>query len=198
MASGRTASFLAAPLIACLAGCSAVAPRLAMSPECSGIPGDPAHPNPQLLPDPATHGPGTAGKPELLEAVRPVELMPSLPGLYVFGPDGEYVSRLHRRDSRLADPAFDRAEEASYWSEVVGGHVFHIPEVAPCLIDSMVDKRLSFRAPTGGLLFVQLIGEGCRECRAIEAAIESVVDQHPQLAVRWVQIEVPKRFATID
>jgi hypothetical protein len=189
---------MVALLAALLAGCTAVAPRVGMSPECSGIPGDPAHPNPELSSEPATHGPGAAGTPELLKAVRQVEFMTHLPGLYVFGPEGEYVSRLHRPDKRLMDTAFDRAEEAAYWSELVDGHIFHVPWLDPCSIDSMVEAPMSFRAPADGLLFVQLLGEGCQECRAIEAAIDSVVIKHPQLAVRWVQIEVPKRFATID
>lgn len=124
--------------------------------------------------------------------------MSRLPGLYVFGPQGEFVSGLHRPDPRLADPAFRRAEETAFWSELVDGHIYHVPWLDPCSIDAMVGVPLGFRAPEDGLLFVQLVGDDCRVCRSIDAAIETVLAEHPELPVRWVKINVPARFARID
>jgi hypothetical protein len=134
----------------------------------------------------------------VLEAKRGVDLMSRLPGLYVFGPEGEFVSRLHRFDPRLADPAFARAEEVGFWSELVDSHLYHVPWLDPCSIDAMVDMPLGFLAPEDGLLFVQLVGDGCRACRSIDTAIEALIAAHPELPVRWVKIHVSARFARID
>ena len=60
------------------------------------------------------------------------------------------------------------------------------------LSSRMLAGGLNFRAPPGGIQFVQFVMPECVECEQISAAIEAVISAHPALPVRWVRITVPR------
>src|SRR5215470_17657372 len=95
-------------LLGCvMSACTLQAPRGELPPECSGVPGDFRTPNALFEPGAATHGPGAPGRPIELQAVaRPPELSSVIPLLYVYDPDGDYVSANHSLSKILIDPAF--------------------------------------------------------------------------------------------
>lgn len=177
-----------------LNACYRFSPDGQLPENCSGIPGDLAVPaTPQRLIQ-ASHGLGAAGSALRVQAVaRPFGLDP-VPLLYVFDDEGAYVSSWNQNDSLLVDPIFAELEKTAFWFEVVDGSGYMIPELDRCSIVSMLDEPFSFKAPQGGLLFVQFTAAECEECELIGTAIQAVSGLNPEVPVAWVQIEVPAAF----
>ena len=181
-------------LILFLNACYRFAPDGQLPENCSGIPGDLAVPaTPQRVIQ-ASHGPGAMGSPLRIQAVASPFGLDPVPLLYVFNDKGAYVSSWNQNDSLLVDPIFAELEKTAFWFEVVDGSGYMIPELDRCSIAAMLDEPFSFKAPQGGLLFVQFTAAECEECGLIGTAIQTVSDLNPEISVAWVQIEVPVAF----
>ena len=161
---------------------------------CSGVPGDERTP-----------GAGDAAR-----AVRPdrepVELKAvarpfgaeAIPLLYVYDERAGGVQARSESGSRfLGDPAFARADEDAYWLEVVNGQPLWVTTADKCAIASMLAEPFDFRAPPGGLHFVQFVAPGCRQCADIDTAIRAVRTGHRELPTRWTRITVPKAVGRV-
>lgn len=123
--------------------------------------------------------------------------MEPIPLLYVFGEEGEHVMSGHNLAKLLGDPVFAEAERNAYWGEVVDGNFYRVPELDRCSQAAMLSGGLNFRAPQGGIQFVQFVAPKCDECDRISAAIERIIADHPALPVRWVRIAVPRSVGTL-
>jgi hypothetical protein len=64
----------------------------------------------------------------------------------------------------LTDPAFMQVEKEAYWSEIYNGAYYRVPWLDKCSQASMVNGKINFHAPAGGLLFVQFLTPNCGEC----------------------------------
>jgi hypothetical protein len=182
-----------------LAGCVAAVGRLA--PDCSGVPGDLRDPAASKAPVLATHGPGAPGQPvDLVATYRPASTeWPDrvyLPSLFVFDDAGQHVTAGHPRRGLLADPVFGVLEKQAFWGEVMDDGYYLVPNVDKCNQASMFRGGLDFRAPSGGLLFVQYVADRCADCSATAAAIEGVIRENPQLPVRWIRVAVPRSIGS--
>ncbi|HVJ61473.1 MAG TPA: hypothetical protein VM555_02035, partial [Tahibacter sp.] len=98
----------------------------------------------------------------------------------------------------LGDPRFAQAEEDAYWLEAVNDQALWVSTTDKCSIASMLAEPFDFRAPPGGLHFVQFIPPGCQQCDGITAAIHAVRAAHPELATRWTRIAVPKTVGRVS
>jgi len=188
---------ISAILVTFMGACSIYSSRDNLPEECSGVPGDLAAPTQRIADPPATHGPGLAGKPEHLTAIAKPHASDVIPLLYVFDETGGYVSSWQRNSSLLSGDLFVQAENDAFWYEIVGDAGYQIPELDRCSIASMLSEPFSFRAPPGGLLFVQLLAPRCTECDALGSAIESVLRFNPDMSVRWVKINVPRNIGRL-
>lgn len=197
----RTRWFLAGALMLASSACS-VAPVGKVGAGCTGVPGDFRTPAGFDVPGSATHGPGASGRviEQVAVARPPGATIPGgrgIPLLYVFDPDGDYVTRGHRLTTLLERPAFVQAESDAYWGEVLDDAYYEIPNLDKCSQAAMLDGDLNFHAPPGGIQFVQFVVPECDECEQISAAIEAVIADHPALPVRWVRIAVPRSVGTL-
>lgn len=120
-----------------------------------------------------------------------------IPLLYVFDSEGDYVTRGHALAKLLGRDAFLQAERDAYWGEVVDDAYYEIPNLDKCSQAAMLEGGLNFRAPSGGIQFVQFVMPKCIECEQISAAIETVIAEHPAVPVRWVRIKVPRSVGTL-
>ena len=191
---------IAVLLMAALAACAhsrpdAGAPAAASG--CSGIPSDPTAPAGFVRAGPATHGPGAQGVPAQLRLQRPTQDAERLPPLYVFDASAGMVREWDGRDPATSDiplewrqePEFKAADEAGYRGEVVDGQFYRVPWLGPCDLAQMLPAPVQLAAPPGGLLFLQFIAPRCRDCERLSQAIERTIARHPQLPVRWVQVQ---------
>jgi len=154
-----------------------------------------------LEPGKATHGPGAQGQPVALTAVArpPVSLLGGVvPLLYVYGPDGEYVSGRHAYEKLLTNPTFVQVEKEAYWGEVVDNRYYQVPQLDKCSQAAMLSEPISFRAPPNGIMFMQFLAPSCSECTQLTQAIEAFVAQNPQMPVRWVQVTVPNSVGKLS
>jgi hypothetical protein len=186
-------------LLACsMVGCSLQAPRGKLPPECSGIPGDFRTPKAMFEPGSATHGPGAPGHPIELQAVaRPPELSSVIPLLYVYDPDGAYVSANHPLSEILTDPAFVQVGQEAYWGEIADGRYYLVPQLDKCSQAAMLKESVSFRAPPEGIMFMQFLAPFCSECTRITTAIEHFIAKNPDMPVRWVRVNVPGSIGSL-
>lgn len=148
--------------------------------------------SPRWVPPP-THGPGRTGT-----AIRGTLVLyegySRMSPLYIFDEHADYVKvRDAATAALLTDPAFARAEEGSYFGEVVDEEFYWLPEFDKCYQARMLVKPMSFYAPPGGLLFVQYLWSRCAECDELTNAIQRLIDANPQLPVRWMQFTVAQR-----
>jgi hypothetical protein len=97
----------------------------------------------------------------------------------------------------LNDPIFAQAEKEAYWGEVTDGTFYSVPWLDKCSQASMLREPFSFRAPPGGLLFVQYLAPACDECDKLTTAISGVILAHPELPVRWARIRVPGNIGSL-
>jgi hypothetical protein len=173
-----------------LAGCTA---PLGQRPDgCSGVPGDGRTP---VVDAAAT----TTGDPAELTAVARPFSAEAIPLLYVYDDRARGVQAWSETGSRyLRDPAFAKAEEEAYWLEAVDDQAMWVHTADKCSIASMLAEPFDFRAPPGGLHFVQFIPPGCRQCGDITAAIRAVRAAHPDLPTRWTRIAVPKTIGRVS
>lgn len=176
---------------------ASVSPPGTLPAGCSGVPGDLRTPTQSTAAGVPTHGPGAVGRPVALTAVARPDAS-SIPPLYVFDDHGRHVMAGDKRFKVLDDPAFDRADHAAYWGELVDDAFYRIPWLDKCAQASMLAEPVSFRAPQDGVLFMQFLTPACAECAALTAAIEGVIAGHPTLPVRWVRISVPFEFEPKD
>lgn len=184
---------LVAVVILLLSGC-VLQPRYGVYPAgCSGVPGDDTPPPWNKVADAVTHGPAGTGVIVEHTAVSgpPWPWTGSVPPLYVFDDEGNFETRFRNRDTLLLDPAFVEAEAEAYWVEVVGDAGYQVPDFTACDIAAMLGQAPSFRAPPGGLLFVQFVTEECDACDGVERAIDALVALHPDLPVRWMRVRLP-------
>ena len=133
---------------------------------------------------------------ELTAVARPAT-SEVIPLLYVFDDHGVHVTEGRALADKLSAPAFRKVEREAYWGEVVEGSYYMIPWLDACSQASMLHDPLSFRAPGGGLLFVQYLAPACTECADITMAIQEVIDANPMLPVRWVRISVSPEIGTL-
>lgn len=145
----------------------------------------------------ATHGPAGTGKPVELTAIARPATGNVIPLLYVFDDGGRHVTSGEPLADKLASPAFRKAEQQAYWGEFSGGRYDRIPWLDACSQASMMREPLSFRAPAGGLLFVQYVAPLCSECIGLGSAIRNLIDANPALPVRWVRITVPANIGSL-
>ncbi len=157
---------------------------------CTGVPGDQRTPaGEQETGVAATHGPGAAGVVERHQATRRPLGTTQIPPLYVYDDTGADV---HAPEHVLlrTEPALITADREGYWGEVVDDRYYRVPWAGRCSQASMFAEPMDFRAPPGGLAFIEYRSPGCVECVGIEAAITRLIAAHPELPVRWVQVEV--------
>lgn len=168
--------------------------------ECSGAPGDFRTPNATLESGAATHGPNTPGQPVELRAIaRPSAALGAvIPLLYIYGPEGEYVSGAHAYEKLLASPTFAQVEKESYWGSIEGNHYYQIPWLDKCSQAAMLSEQISFRAPQNGIMFMQFLAQSCTECKQLTRAIEAFIVQNPQMLVRWIRVSVPSSVGTLS
>ncbi|QWF15568.1 hypothetical protein [Lysobacter capsici] len=118
----------------------------------------------------------------------------SVPPLYIFGAGGEHITEPVAENTWWSDdPTFERLRDEAYWGEVVDRQFYRVPWLGQCEIGRLLPHAEPMRAPPGGLLFLQFLTPGCAQCGDATAAIQRLVAAHPELPVRWVQIEVPAR-----
>ncbi|QQP96184.1 hypothetical protein [Lysobacter enzymogenes] len=191
-------------LMTLLAGCAHsrsdaypdAGPPVAVS-GCSGIPSDPTAPAGYVRAGPATHGPGAPGVPAQLGQQRPLGRAERVPPLYVFD---SRASMVHWKDGRdpeasevplewMKELEFGEAERAGYWGEFVDGRIYRIPSFGPCELAQALPAPIELAAPPGGLLFLQFVSPRCRDCARLSRAIQRTIARHPQLPVRWVQVQ---------
>lgn len=162
---------------------------------CSGVPGDFRTPLAARHADPPTHGPGAPGMIEQVE-MRETSGFKRMPSLYVFDPAGMRVYSLSGHDPGegdvpldwLSDPAFVRAEADGYWGEIVDHGFELVPEFDTCQLTAALDTPLGTSAPERGLMFLQYVSRGCRNCSGLSRAIQRVIDAHPDRRFRWMQV----------
>jgi hypothetical protein len=104
---------------------------------------------------------------------------------------------MHPYSKWLQDPVFVQVEREAYWGEVADGHFYHVPWLDKCSQAAMLDKEISFRAPSNGILFVQFLAPSCDECDRITKAIDRFIVQNPTVPVRWVRVSVPRSVGTL-
>ena len=179
---------------ALLSGCARVAPMGTPPPGCSGIPGDPdlpqggaANPSTSVL----TENVPTGNVPIELVAIARPSSSQVIPLLYVFDDRAQRVMLGTPTAKVLTDSIFAQVEAEAYWAEVEGGQYYRIPWLDACSQASMLKEPLSFRAPPGGLLFIQYLASSCTECERLTSAIRGVIATNPAVPVRWVRIRVP-------
>ncbi|WP_157754086.1 hypothetical protein [Lysobacter capsici] len=162
--------------------------------DCSGVPGDPTTPAALDTAGPATHGPGAPGRAvRLVASLLPEEDLP-VPPVYIFGAHGEHITGPDAGNTWWsADPTFERLRDEAYWGEVVDRRFYRVPWLGQCEIGRLLPHAEPMRGPPGGLLFLQFLTPDCAQCGDASAAIERLVAAHPELPVRWVQIQVPAR-----
>lgn len=121
----------------------------------------------------------------------------SIPLLYIYGADAQYLNSWSSQSALLSSPAFIAAERESYWAEVVDDQMLHVPTLDKCAQQSMLAEPISFHAPAGGLMFVQFVAADCAECERIQSAIEALITTQPQLPVRWLRISINPGVGTL-
>lgn len=176
----------------------ASAPRGVLPDSCSGVSGDLRLPTGGDAIVPATHGPATAGRAIELTAIARPATSEFIPLLYVFDDRGEHVHAGTPHAETLTASAFRKVEAEAYWAEVSGGGFWRVPWLDTCAQASMLREPLSFRAPAGGLLFVQYLAPLCSECVGLTIAIQGVIDANPTMPVRWVRINVPPGIGSLQ
>jgi hypothetical protein len=174
---------------ALLSGCALVAPMGVPPPGCSGIPSDPDLPQGGEA-NPSTSVPTGNVPIELVAIARPCSSQ-IIPLLYVFDDQAQRVMLGTPPAKVLTDSVFAQVEAEAYWAEVEGGQYYRIPWLDACSQASMLKEPLSFRAPPGGLLFIQYLASSCKECERLTSAIRGVIAANPAAPVRWVRIRVP-------
>ncbi len=184
--------------IATLLGACASVERGVLPKSCSGVPGDQRVPSGGDAPAPATHGPAATGKLVELTAIARPATSEVIPLLYVYDDHGVNVTEGHPLARMLMAPAFRKVEREAYWGEVSGGGYYRVPWLDACSQASMLRDPLLFRAPAGGLLFVQYLSPICSECTSIATAIHGVINANPALPVRWVRISVPPEIGSLQ
>jgi len=183
--------------IAVLLQACASAPRGALPASCSGVPGDLRTPGGGDAIVPPTHGPAGTGHAIELTAIARPATSDFIPLLYVFDDRGAHVVSGTPLAAKLTASAFRKVEAEAYWGEVSGDSYYQIPWLDACSQASMLREPLSFRAPVGGLLFVQYVAPLCSECAGLAIAIQGVIDANPALPVRWVRISVPPDIGSL-
>jgi hypothetical protein len=192
----RCTPFLAFATAMLLGACAHEAPVGKLASGCSGVPGDFRSPGVKIADSSPTQGLASPGKIEQRVAVAKPVSSSTIPLLYVFDDDGNYIHP-SARARLLEDPAFERVDREGYWTEVAEGAFYKIPWLDKCSQASMLRDPFDFHAPKNGLLFVQYLPPACNECKALTAAIHRVVVAHPELPVRWVQIVVPRSIGVL-
>ncbi len=165
-----------------------------LAPECSGVPGDLRTPNAKAPRGEATHGPGRKNAPAKIELADPATLKMRPGTVYVFDENADHVVPGHAKRKLLSGGAFEVAEDRGYWVEGFGGEIDFIPHWDKCTIASHLPPTFSFRAPEGGLLFVQF-GTTCTDCVSVSRDITAVIEGNPHMPVRWLQTDVPEPAA---
>ena len=177
-------------LLMLVAGCSA-APRGRAPEGCSGVPGDQRLPATDTQLSLATHGPDGTGKPvPLVATARPFSAS-QIPLLYVYDDQARQVLVGNGIGKLLTDPAFLQVQKEAYWGDVNNGRYNEVPWLDKCSQSSIVDGRLDFHAPAGGLLFVQFLAPHCAECDRLTKAITGVVSKYPKMNIRWITVAIP-------
>lgn len=149
---------------------------------------------------PATHGPGiVGGKPVQLRATggwphHTIDMHLSIkafPMLYVFDDKALYAQRIGKAtNAALGDPLFEESAGTAFWSEVVNDRYYELATFSSCSQTEWLGDDFNFRAPAGGLLFVQYVTPHCPGCERVSAAIQHTLDAHPDLPARWVQYDL--------
>jgi len=183
---------IASALALLLTGCLS-APIGALGDECSGVPGDFRTPATNAPTDPSD---STAEVVRLTARARPATSS-VIPLLYVYDENADHVFRNTEPGEVLTAAIFEAMEREAYWGELVDDQFYRVPWLDKCSQASMVSIPLDFRAPRGGLLFVQFETQQCDECDAIATAIRDVTAAHPALPVRWIRIDVPRNVGRL-
>ncbi len=175
--------------LALLSACALTMPAGTLAPECTGVPGDFRTPGPAMTAGQATYGPGSSGQIEQQVAIAKPATSTAIPLLYVFDETGDYV-HASTRSGVLSSAALLKADQEAYWSEVAENRFYQIPWLDKCSQASMLREPFNFRAPKGGFLFVQYIAVNCDECALLTGAIRQLITTHPDIPLRWVQVQV--------
>ena len=145
----------------------------------------------------ATHGPGGSGQIEQQVAIARPATSTAIPLLYVFDENGDYVHASTARSGVFTSPALLKADQEAYWSEVVDHRFYQVPWLDKCSQASMLREAFNFRAPKGGFLFVQYMAANCDECALLTGAIRQLNATHPDIPLRWVQVQVSGRIGHV-
>ena len=177
-----------------LSACS-VAPVGKLPANCSGVPGDLRSPSSTSRPISEDE---YRSHPFVLTAIARPATSRTIPLLYAFDPAGAFVTDSHPYAKLLDDPVFAQARKEAFWLEAEGDGVYSIPWLDTCSQASMLDRSVDFRAPSGGILFMQYVATNCTECDALTGAITRFIGAHPEMKVRWVEVRVPASVGSTD